>query len=180
MVKCSVLNCTNEANVPGSARGWCRAHYKRWYNYGDEKVEAKRLRSWNGEICSVENCEKPVKVNGLCVNHYAVVRRRNNPEAQRLRNKAFKERFRAKQEALMGRPRPERCEMCDDVGYGRKPTIVFDHCHASGKPRGWLCDRCNKVLGLVKDSPELLIKMAEYLKYHNDSINYETEKIPTN
>ena len=41
--------------------------------------------------------------------------------------------------------------------------IVFDHCHQSNSFRGWICDRCNKVLGLVKDSVELLNKMGTYL-----------------
>lgn len=42
--------------------------------------------------------------------------------------------------------------------------ICFDHDHATGAPRGWLCDRCNKVLGLVQDRVALLIDMAVYIK----------------
>jgi Recombination endonuclease VII len=77
------------------------------------------------------------------------------------------ERYRAKQEAIKvqeaGRPRPIKCELCD--GDGR---IVFDHCHQHGHFRGWICDRCNKVLGLVKDQTPLLRKMAEYLEPPTD------------
>lgn len=170
-MKCTVDGCLNESGVTGSARGLCRAHYRRWQRYGNELEPSRRERSWSGVICSETGCQKPVRTNGLCVNHYKKIDRRNNPEAQKLRNKAFKVRRRAKQEALIGRPRPEHCELCNDPGYGRKPSIVFDHCHASGKPRGWLCDRCNKTLGLVKDDINLLYKMINYLEFHSVEIN---------
>lgn len=58
------------------------------------------------------------------------------------------------------RPCPDVCELCHQ--FNRR--IVFDHCHTSGRFRGWLCDRCNKVLGLMKDDPKLLRKMADYLE----------------
>ena len=45
-----------------------------------------------------------------------------------------------------------------------KPHI--DHCHASGKARGILCNRCNTVLGLVGDQADLLISLAEYTTCH--------------
>jgi hypothetical protein len=74
----------------------------------------------------------------------------------------------AARENLMGRKRPECCEICGGRGYGRSghknAGICFDHDHVTGKPRGWLCDRCNKVLGLVKDDQFLLNKMICYLE----------------
>jgi hypothetical protein len=45
-----------------------------------------------------------------------------------------------------------------------KPHI--DHCHATGKVRGLLCNGCNTILGLVSDSAERLSKLTEYLKCH--------------
>lgn len=76
----------------------------------------------------------------------------------------------------MGRPRPMLCELCGDPpnGRGSKPHsgICFDHDHSTGAPRGWLCDRCNKVLGLVGDSAHLLRVLALYLERHsNGKIN---------
>lgn len=44
--------------------------------------------------------------------------------------------------------------------------LAVDHCHTTGKIRGLLCDRCNRGLGFFKDSPELLVAAAEYLKRH--------------
>jgi hypothetical protein len=55
-------------------------------------------------------------------------------------------------------PKPDLCEICG----GRHPKIVLDHCHATGLFRGWLCDRCNRVLGSVNEDPNLLRQIAEY------------------
>lgn len=40
----------------------------------------------------------------------------------------------------------------------------IDHCHTTKKIRGILCGRCNTALGFVKDNPEVLERLAEYLR----------------
>lgn len=55
--------------------------------------------------------------------------------------------------------KPNKCEICHLTG-----KICLDHNHITGEFRGWICDRCNKVLGFVKDDKELLIKLSNYLK----------------
>ena|SRR5579863_4387212 len=97
-----------------------------------------------------------------------------NPEKQKLRMA----RFKAKQEALLtsiaGRPRANQCELC-----GCFTKTVFDHDHSTGKFRGWLCDRCNRTLGQVKDSTALLDRMIQYLTkggFSSEIILRETEK----
>ena len=86
-------------------------------------------------------------------------RRATDPTAQRIRYARWREKKEAKLTKIAGRPRPLACELCCEVSPTR-----FDHCHRSGWFRGWLCDRCNRVLGSVKDSAELLRKLAEYLE----------------
>lgn len=88
-----------------------------------------------------------------------------NPGLARERSLAYRDRQQAKQEVRAGRPRPAICDICADRAIGR---IVFDHCHTRGHFRGWLCDRCNKVLGLLKDDPNLLRGMAAYLEKSDD------------
>lgn len=63
-----------------------------------------------------------------------------------------------RRELIAGRPRSERCEVCYEPG-----KVVFDHCHSRGHFRGWICRKCNLVLGLVKDDQTLLRNLAVYL-----------------
>jgi hypothetical protein len=73
-----------------------------------------------------------------------------------------KRKIAADMETLAGRPRPEVCDVC-----GRAPdtgkSLHFDHSHAHGHFRGWLCRGCNLVLGHVSDDPTILRKLADYL-----------------
>lgn len=62
-------------------------------------------------------------------------------------------------EEVAGRKKPQECELCGEVG-----RICFDHNHTNEKFRGWICYRCNIVLGFVNDNVELLIKMIGYLE----------------
>lgn len=59
------------------------------------------------------------------------------------------------------RPCPTTCEIC-----GTTPNIALhlDHCHASGKFRGWLCANCNLGLGNFRDRPDLFLAAITYLK----------------
>ncbi len=54
------------------------------------------------------------------------------------------------------RNKPDRCEIC-----GTNGDVEFDHCHKTGCGRGYLCHRCNVVLGLVHDERTLLRRMIE-------------------
>jgi len=97
-----------------------------------------------------------------------------NPEMVRARWLAWRERREQKLAFEAGRPRPGVCDLCRGNGGG----IVFDHCHIEGNFRGWLCDRCNKVLGLIRDNPRLLRRMAQYLEKANGKVNHKPEKEP--
>lgn len=60
-------------------------------------------------------------------------------------------------------PNPELCECC-----GGPPNthgkLVFDHDHETNRFRGWICDRCNKMLGHAADSADTLSKAIAYLE----------------
>lgn len=45
-----------------------------------------------------------------------------------------------------------------------RPIGATDHDHKTNTFRGLLCRQCNCVLGLVNDSPALLIEMTNYLR----------------
>ena len=51
-----------------------------------------------------------------------------------------------------------KCAIC------RLPKkLVVDHCHYSKRVRGLLCGSCNRGVGLLRDSPEILKRALEYL-----------------
>lgn len=62
-------------------------------------------------------------------------------------------------ERMASRSRPDKCEACD-----RRGPVCFDHCHESGKFRGWLCRRCNFALGYVNDSRHALRALVKYFE----------------
>jgi len=61
------------------------------------------------------------------------------------------------------RSRP--CEICGQHKIDGRPGtgMCVDHDHVTGKLRGTLCMHCNRAIGLLKDSSEILRKAADYL-----------------
>ena len=74
-------------------------------------------------------------------------------------NHALRIRRTLELERIAGRPKPEICEVC-----GKKGRICFDHCHNTGKFRGWICEQCNVILGYSRDDSKILRLLAEYLE----------------
>lgn len=51
--------------------------------------------------------------------------------------------------------------------YGR---LVVDHHHDTGVNRGLLCNRCNRVLGMIKENPDILQSLLYYLQHWNSQL----------
>lgn len=60
----------------------------------------------------------------------------------------------------------KNCNICQ-VSFSKKLKPVIDHCHATGKVRGLLCNYCNLALGLFKDNTTTLSKAIEYINLNN-------------
>lgn len=45
-----------------------------------------------------------------------------------------------------------------------RKRLAIDHCHKTNKVRGLLCSNCNMGLGLLKDSPRIMINAIRYLR----------------
>lgn len=93
---------------------------------------------------------------------------KDHPDAYREKNARKVERRRNLRVLEAGRPRPDGCEIC-----GRREILVFDHDHAHGNFRGWLCNRCNRALGLAGDNVEVLLQMALYLERTRSELGAE-------
>lgn len=81
-------------------------------------------------------------------------RHRRNAQAQRNRWKRMG--------LIPDYPAPSVCELCGEPP-GKK-AMNLDHNHRTGNFRGWLCVRCNTALGLLRDSSDLCIAAARYLR----------------
>jgi hypothetical protein len=58
-----------------------------------------------------------------------------------------------------------KCGVCRQSNKGKRDWHV-DHDHKTKAVRGVLCNPCNLILGLAKDSPVVLRRAADYLDYH--------------
>jgi Recombination endonuclease VII len=87
-----------------------------------------------------------------------------NPEKARLRSLKSKRKAMGIPEATHACP--TRCECCSVLLVQGK-NIHLDHCHLTGKFRGWLCNRCNRGLGYFDDCIEGLEKAIAYLRKAN-------------
>lgn len=65
---------------------------------------------------------------------------------------AYKERSRTQK---------HRCKICGKKNINKRRLVVD---HKGRKVRGLLCDPCNLMLGIAKDSPRRLMKAASYLR----------------
>ena len=52
-----------------------------------------------------------------------------------------------------------KCAVCNEIM--KRPHV--DHCHTTGKIRGILCGPCNQGIGLLKESPQVLLSAITYL-----------------
>ena len=158
--------CLANARAYQRTKAWRAAHpgaraieAAKYRTAHPDKEKAKKERYRAANIETIRERDRNAKAR----------MRKVNPEAERGRLIAFKQRFDAKREAAAGRPKPECCEICHSTD-----RIVYDHSHATEAFRGWICDRCNKTLGHVKDDPALLYALAEYLEAGNVQALFKT------
>ncbi|MFA5772949.1 MAG: endonuclease domain-containing protein [Thermoplasmata archaeon] len=125
-----------------------------------EHNKGEKHYNWKGGKEGIPDCSKCKKKlnrrqtkNGIC---RACSFGENNPAWKGGVSKQYRLGY---QERIAGRKRPEQCEVCGAIGQ-----ICYDHDHITGKFRGWICKRCNSVLGFVKDNTELLIALKNYLR----------------
>lgn len=56
-----------------------------------------------------------------------------------------------------------KCALCGKGNYTEGKVLAVDHCHKTGDVRGLLCGPCNQAIGMLQDSPALILKAAKYV-----------------
>lgn len=147
--------------------------------YSEQNRNRKGQRGkWTGVVCATEGCELPAKCRGFCPKHYA--RKKwadghrppsHNPASIRARH--LKHRYGitpAEYERILAEQQG-KCAICgSDGSASRNPErwrylLAVDHCHATGKVRGLLCNGCNAGIGHL-GTESAALAAARYLRLH--------------
>jgi len=133
---------TNKDGHGGTCKT-CVAEYKKIYNASPEnrKRRNKRLRKWT-KLAKSKDARRALdrlKKYGLT----------QDAHAELLKNQNYK------------------CAVCGATKENSLGNVLHvDHCHKTGKVRGLLCDRCNKGLGMMRDSIVNIKSLVVYLEKH--------------
>jgi len=121
---------------------------------------AKKYYEKNKEIC-----KERTKNHLSCKK--AREKYRNKPETKaRIRNKKLLDNYGItnKDYEKMLEKQNFCCAGCGTHQNELTNKLNVDHDHKTGLVRGLLCGNCNRALGLVKDSLEILTKLHKYLE----------------
>lgn len=121
---------------------------------------------------TMRTCSKCGKIYPLTVEYFAKNQSTNTggdkyfrPECKQCTSKAGRGISRAKR--LAGNPTPPSLgSPCHNCGRTDR-KLLFDHDHETLRHRGWLCDNCNRSLGMLGDSVEALARTIRYLQEGN-------------
>lgn len=121
---------------------------------------------FTGIRCKHGHAAKRMAIDGHCI------------VCHKIRAKAYyrknSETFKAASRKRAGVPSPTRkepavCECCGSPPGG-KGKLNIDHNHTTGAFRGWLCDRCNLGIGLLRDRLSGVLMAANYLRKHDEDL----------
>jgi hypothetical protein len=166
MKTCSVPACS----AKHYAKGFCQHHWRcsvrlaDWTPQRAAEFDALRKRppvpDWTSNNSAKRNAQRAVR---RTENHVAAIareraarklrRERLGAEGMRAQNRIWKKL------PIPTRPEPAHCECC-----GKRVKTCLDHCHETGKFRGWLCFRCNTAIGKLGDNLAGLMKAVRYLR----------------
>ena len=120
-----------------------REYHRKWYLANRERVLE------NGRRWHKQNLEKHRNLGRSWELAHLEQRRERSRKAMRKFNGA---------KNPTGEQKFGPCELCKT-----ETKLHYDHDHATGEFRGWLCILCNRGLGMFRDNPERLIAAIAYL-----------------
>jgi len=123
-----------------------KEYNRKWYAKNRDKINKNYRERYakNNEKMKARDkkryTEDPEKFNERCKKHYL--------------------EYKYRKHGLTSSDAKKECEICKSSTR----RICIDHCHVTGKFRGFLCHNCNIILGMSKDNPDILRKCASYLE----------------
>jgi len=129
--------------------------YSEYYNYKASK---------DGKMYRCKFCDS------LARKKYAENNKESAQRSQRGRNLKHKYGISLEDYETLFEAQGRCCAICETkenkAMYGPNKSLNFsvDHCHATNKVRGILCNQCNRAIGMLGDTPESLYKAYAYLK----------------
>ena len=122
-------------------------------NCGEEFSELDiKIRAGKGKFCCVE-----------CYNEYRKNNKRDEKEANRLYQKKCKYGLSEEEYYKLFKQQNNKCAICNKE-FSDELKAFVDHDHITNQVRGLLCTHCNTLLGMSKDSVEILSKAIKYLQ----------------
>ena len=142
-----VLQVRATVSVPGSLR-LCKDCYPEGHGMKSSMVGASKPR--------------PAPHPGpRCATHH---RERKNAQKEAAWARGIKERYGITPEQYWALYAAQggSCYICQRA-TGKVKRLAVDHDHANGYVRGLLCGVCNKLLGHMRDDPDMAYRVADYL-----------------
>lgn len=156
--RCSETKPASDFSKGDGADGlasWCKPcaaeHARAWYRANKGRARETKRRYYEANRERVNERQREYKAS-----------RPRQYKAYRLKSFGLTiddfERMLAEQDGV--------CAGClhPPTGEDRQNAVLHvDHCHETGRVRGLLCGRCNTGLGLLRDDPETLHRLAAYV-----------------
>jgi DNA-directed RNA polymerase subunit RPC12/RpoP len=71
---------------------------------------------------------------------------------------------------MMKEDQDYKCAICGIHEENTTKRLAVDHDHKTNRVRGYLCNNCNRGIGLLKDDVEVMQKAIDYLERHSFSV----------
>lgn len=171
---CSVMDC-GEPKVSGSGNIYCERHKIEAAQRGQARDRAA-LERWHRD-----NPEALRAAKRAYYLRTAELQRKRASEWYYANKDRALANNRAKRQERKGEPRVRKygltvadyanllaaqngkCAICGRTENGKRINFDVDHDHVTGKIRGLLCNRCNRLLSNAVDSVEILRSAQDYL-----------------
>jgi|GEM_PF-1636305 len=148
--KCEKFRLTEKDKI------WLKEYRKKYYpKYYKENI--KEIR---------KNNRKYYHLNKKEISRKNKEKYNNDPEFK-IRIKCVKYKITVDEYKKRLKKQNNKCAICKLPSNLFNKELFIDHCHLTGKFRGFLCGNCNLGIGYFKDRKKLMLSAIKYLENNN-------------